>query len=106
MAAGDIDAPSSLLSIQQVALVQAGAASDGSQDQILGTVSASTASSGNAAAVNLQAADGSSGAPGGDCDSMMHCKSSTSAHAGFYAQTFLRAAVSCKKLITLCHRKR
>lgn len=60
---GDINAPHSTLSIQQVVISQAGAAPDGSGDLTLGTLSATAPASGSPTLV-LQAATGTSaGAP-------------------------------------------
>ncbi len=62
--AGDLDAPNSSLSIQQVAIAQVGAAADGSQDQVLGTLTASAASPGPTV-LTLKAADSAAGTAGG-----------------------------------------
>lgn len=58
--AGNINAPNSTLSIQQMVLSQAGAAPDGSGDLALGTLSGIADSSGSSS-LTLQAASGLSG---------------------------------------------
>lgn len=58
--AGSIYAPNSSLSIQQLTINQAGAALDGSQDEVLGSLTA-TAASGSPTVLTLQAADGTTG---------------------------------------------
>lgn len=62
-AAGDISIPNSRLQTQQVSLMKAGSALDGSQDQVLGRLGGRI--SGTAVSLSLSAADGAAGAPGG-----------------------------------------
>lgn len=56
LAAGSLYVPQSAVSVASLNFMQAGAASDGSQDQLLGSMSSQTSASG--AAVLLTAADG------------------------------------------------
>jgi len=62
--AGNINAPGSSVTTQQLSISQAGAAQDGSQDLILGSLSASAAS-GSPTTLTLTAADGAAGTTGG-----------------------------------------
>ena len=62
--AGNINAPGSSITTQQLSISQAGAAQDGSQDLILGSLSASAAI-GSPITVTLTAADGAAGTTGG-----------------------------------------
>ena len=62
--AGNINAPGSSVTTQQLIISQAGAAQDGSQDLTLGSLSASAAV-GSPVTLTLAAADGTAGTTGG-----------------------------------------
>lgn len=62
--AGNINTPGSTITAQQLSIGQVGTAQDGSQDLILGSLSASAAS-GSPITLTLTAADGAAGTTGG-----------------------------------------